>query len=146
MKSLFDTVCVSHIVSDFRLILFHLKFAADRRFNCSHKEPVSRLYFHSDSKAAAGWLRSPLCSAVRMSASLSLIAPAGFYSIDFKIDVLHRCKERELQPSSSPEAPRRGVHKIHCLLVNLGSAKCISHAAAFKLIISRDGMVWARSL
>lgn len=103
--NLYLTLSVSCFVSDFKIILFHLKFGADRRFNCSHKEHVSRLYFHSDSKAAAGWLRLPLCSAVRMSL-LSLIAPAGFYSIDFKIDVLHRCKERELQPSSSPEAPR----------------------------------------
>lgn len=105
-KSLFDPICVLCFVSDFKLNLFHLKSGADRRFNCSHKEHVSRLYFRSDSKAAAGWLRSPLCSTVQMSASLSLIAPEGFYSIDFKIDVLHRCKERDLQPSSSPEAPR----------------------------------------
>lgn len=119
----------------------YLKFGADRCFSFSHKKHVSHLYFHSDSKVAAVRLCSPLCSTVQMSAPLSLIAPAGFYSIDFKIDVLHRCKEHELQPSSSPEALCRGVHKIHCLLVNLRSPKCISHAAAFKLIISRDKMV-----
>lgn len=54
IKSLFDLVCVSCFVSDFRLILFHLKLRADRSFNCSHKEHISSLGFHSDSKAAAG--------------------------------------------------------------------------------------------
>lgn len=36
----------------------------------------------------------------------SVIAPSGFYSIDFKIDVLHRCKERELRPRLPPPGHR----------------------------------------